>query len=221
MSDQDPYGYHESLKQCSLEQLVEAFNREVGNPGWVTARGFYLSALRQALVRASAECSVVVSPGSMSLAHRVRLEGQQLVAETAPPPARMTREPAVERLKSKPETWACAQDVVDALVAAFAAKYDSRVEELGEQLMEFFDAEKANISRNWVDGAILVTDEAVESALEEFIEDSTTFSDERCAEIREGAALSSEELGEFVRTRAAALFENPEEAELDPIAWTV
>jgi hypothetical protein len=37
-----------TVANASAQELVDVLNPEAGNPGWVTARGFYLAALREA-----------------------------------------------------------------------------------------------------------------------------------------------------------------------------
>jgi hypothetical protein len=73
-----------SFGKASVRTLVEVLNREVGNPGWGTARADYLHALHLALLECGYDCSSVVSTesGSMSLRSRLAIEGQRIVRVT-------------------------------------------------------------------------------------------------------------------------------------------
>lgn len=79
VSPDDEYGYRAVFRRCGLEELIERFNREVGNPGWVRARSFYLAALRERLGATSLDCSEFIDDETMSLRYRVRLIGRKLV----------------------------------------------------------------------------------------------------------------------------------------------
>jgi hypothetical protein len=60
--------------RCSLQELVDAFNREVGCTGWVSARGRYLVALYEELRRRPVDISVIDNGRGLRLARRVRLD---------------------------------------------------------------------------------------------------------------------------------------------------
>lgn len=61
------------FKGYSLQELVEAYNREVGCSACVSARGRYLVALYQELRRRPVDISVIDTGRGMRLDHRVRL----------------------------------------------------------------------------------------------------------------------------------------------------
>jgi hypothetical protein len=65
------------------EELIACFNREVRSPAWVSARANYLTALRDALLATGLDCSSFIADGgmSMSLARRVRREGDRVVID--------------------------------------------------------------------------------------------------------------------------------------------
>ncbi len=65
-------GYHDI-------KLVACFNREVGNPGWGSARSAYLSALHSEFVRRGIDISGVGDRTSLSFKEHVRLEDGKLV----------------------------------------------------------------------------------------------------------------------------------------------
>ncbi len=66
--------YSERFKEMSDCELVEAFNREVGNPGWTGARGCYLAALHEEFCRRGFVVCNCKSARSLSLKKKVRLE---------------------------------------------------------------------------------------------------------------------------------------------------
>ena len=55
------------------EELVEAFNKEVGNPGWGSARASYLAALHREFVERGFDFSAIGNRGSISLKRKVKL----------------------------------------------------------------------------------------------------------------------------------------------------
>ncbi|NTS43003.1 methionine adenosyltransferase [Flavisolibacter sp. BT320] len=64
---------------CSVEELVERVNKEVGNSGWTSSRAEYLAALKEALLSSGFDCSGFVSSGSLSLAEKVKVEGNKII----------------------------------------------------------------------------------------------------------------------------------------------
>ncbi|MDO5105456.1 hypothetical protein [Capnocytophaga sp.] len=70
--------YKRKFSQQTIDELIEAFNREVGNNGWVSIRGAYLKALREELVVRDLDCSDFIYENSMSLRHKIYLEGNKL-----------------------------------------------------------------------------------------------------------------------------------------------
>ncbi|WP_338763786.1 hypothetical protein WAF17_20420 [Bernardetia sp. ABR2-2B] len=74
----------EKFEESNLEQLIEAFNREVGNRGWAGVRGAYLMAMKDAFLKYKDldSSSIIAKDGKgISLARKVRLEGNTLIAE--------------------------------------------------------------------------------------------------------------------------------------------
>ncbi len=73
--------FTERFEKATTEQLVEAYNREVGNPGWVSARGRYLFSLYHEFKRRGIDISVIDTGNGMALDQRVGLDctGRRLV----------------------------------------------------------------------------------------------------------------------------------------------
>jgi len=63
----------QNLKALTDNELIEAFNKEVGNSGWVSARGAYLSAMHTEFKRRKFDYSQIGDERSLSLANHVRL----------------------------------------------------------------------------------------------------------------------------------------------------
>ena len=81
VSGQDPYGFRARFRNASVEELVQAFNDDVGKPGWVSARGSFHVALREAFLATGLDCSSFIGAEqrSGSVGGRIRLEGRRLV----------------------------------------------------------------------------------------------------------------------------------------------
>lgn len=77
-----PGGGDLGLASLSDEQLVAAFNRQVGNTGWSPSRGRYLAELRSTLESRGWNLSAVRNQhGGLSYKCRVRLAGRRLVID--------------------------------------------------------------------------------------------------------------------------------------------
>ena len=216
MGDQDLHGFRERFRNATIEQLVEAFNGDVGNPGWIGARGSFHAALKEAFLGTGLDCSSFINRGSMSLACRIRLEGQRLITMPSAPPCRATETESTSRRKWGPEAQQSVQAFIDALIAALIAEDHAGMREVGLDLMDYSNSNNDGISSEWEDGGILVTNESIEEAARQFAETSASPSGERAADILDGSPLTAEELTDFVHTSAERLFENTEEA-----FWTV
>ena len=70
--------YTERLANKTIEELVDDFNSDQPSQGWVTARGYFLAALRQAFLNSEIDCSSFISEEGMSLRHPIRLEGNTI-----------------------------------------------------------------------------------------------------------------------------------------------
>ena len=60
----------------SIEELVQTFNSDQPSQGWVSARGRFLGALRQAFLDTDIDCTSFISEEGMSLSYPIRLEGK-------------------------------------------------------------------------------------------------------------------------------------------------
>lgn len=68
----------------SEEELVEAFNHEVGNPGWVSARGEYLFALQEEFGKREIDFSAIGDKTRMSVANKIGLSEKTIVVIPTP-----------------------------------------------------------------------------------------------------------------------------------------
>lgn len=76
MTAADPFRDH--FRNRNIQQLVDALNKQVGNRGWVSARGFYLAALHEAFLASGLDCSGFINAGRMTIT-RIKLDGKRLV----------------------------------------------------------------------------------------------------------------------------------------------
>ena len=67
--------YTARFRAATRKELVDACNREVGNPGWVSRRGRYLTAMYQEFRRRDIDISVIDTGNGMSLDRHVALDG--------------------------------------------------------------------------------------------------------------------------------------------------
>ena len=66
--------YTERFASYTIDELVKAFNSDQSSQGWVTARGYFLAAIRKAFLESEIDCSSFISEEGMSLRHPIRLE---------------------------------------------------------------------------------------------------------------------------------------------------
>ena len=59
-------------------ELIESFNREVGNAGWTSSRASYLAALRNELKSRNFDLSAIGGPDSLSFRAKIRLNGKTI-----------------------------------------------------------------------------------------------------------------------------------------------
>lgn len=72
--DKQTNEFVERFADKTIEQLISLFNEEQPKKGWVSARGRFLSALREAFLKSGVDCCSFISDKSMSLNHQIRLE---------------------------------------------------------------------------------------------------------------------------------------------------
>ena len=69
--------YLERFQPMTDEQLIAAFNADVGNPGWVGARGTFHLALDREFTRRGFDYSSI-NQGGLSLGNKIVLEGKKI-----------------------------------------------------------------------------------------------------------------------------------------------
>ncbi len=73
--------YQDRFRGMSDEELIDAFNREVGNSGWTGARASYLAALHREFGRREYDYSAIGDARSLSFNKKVRLLGRKIVVK--------------------------------------------------------------------------------------------------------------------------------------------
>jgi hypothetical protein len=75
----DEYGFRQRFRERSVEDLIAAFNSGVGSCAWVSARGAYLVALRDALLATGLDCTSFISDSAMAMDQVVERKGNAIV----------------------------------------------------------------------------------------------------------------------------------------------
>ncbi len=75
----DEYGYRARFRTHSIDELIAAFNPEVGSRAWVHARGVCLVALRDALLATDLDCSSFISDKGMNMDRLIARQGDAIV----------------------------------------------------------------------------------------------------------------------------------------------
>ncbi|MDP6986379.1 MAG: hypothetical protein QGH38_04075 [Candidatus Thalassarchaeaceae archaeon] len=86
----NPNDERERFAEYSIEQCIQAFNRDAGSGGWVPARGRFHGALREKFLGSKYDCSdfITIGPGkygvksivgSMKVMKKIRIEGDKIV----------------------------------------------------------------------------------------------------------------------------------------------
>ena len=78
-ADEHYRDYRARLAAYSDADLVAAFNREVGNPGWTSSRGAYLRALHDEFVERGFDLTDIGGAEEMSLGSRIKLRGKKKI----------------------------------------------------------------------------------------------------------------------------------------------
>ncbi|NLR93740.1 hypothetical protein [Flammeovirga agarivorans] len=69
----------EKLSSLSDDELIHSFNKEVGNLGWTSTRGAYLSALNDAISQRNFKGTpLIIKGGRMSIKRHISLRNNQL-----------------------------------------------------------------------------------------------------------------------------------------------
>jgi uncharacterized protein YdbL (DUF1318 family) len=71
--------FKERFEKMSDNELVEALNGDVGNPGWVSARASFLTALHDELEARGIDYSAIGNKSSLSLKNKIKLVGKKIV----------------------------------------------------------------------------------------------------------------------------------------------
>ena len=75
----DKYGFAEKFSNATMDELIAAFNSDVGNQGWVNARMHFLSALKNEFLSRDVDCTAFISSDTMSMRSRIHLKGDWIV----------------------------------------------------------------------------------------------------------------------------------------------
>jgi len=78
-SGEDRYGYARRFNVCTDQELVAAYNREVGKENWVNGRADYLFHLYREFIAREFDCTAVVSGRTLNMLKRVVLVDNRLV----------------------------------------------------------------------------------------------------------------------------------------------
>ncbi|MEK7473681.1 MAG: hypothetical protein AAB668_03090 [Patescibacteria group bacterium] len=67
------------FKKMSDQELIDVFNRQVGNSGWVGSRAKFMSALPEEFKNRGFDCSAVGNGKGLSFMQKVRLDGKKVI----------------------------------------------------------------------------------------------------------------------------------------------
>lgn len=75
--------FQKRFKAMSDEELVEAFNGDVGKPVWITARAQFHSALRGEFDNRGFDYSSIgsIEKGSFDIGHKIELIGKKIIKQ--------------------------------------------------------------------------------------------------------------------------------------------
>ena len=77
-SEQYYLEFKESLKSLTDQELIDAFNKEVGIDAWVTMRASYLAAMHSEFVRRGYDFSDIGDESSLSFKNKIKLEDKKV-----------------------------------------------------------------------------------------------------------------------------------------------
>ena len=78
IAEDDRYGFIVRFRESTDDDLIAAFNSQVGLNAWVTARAHYLSALGREMLSRDLDFSLIADEGGLKLKKRVRRVGNHL-----------------------------------------------------------------------------------------------------------------------------------------------
>ena len=70
--------FKESFKKETDQELIAIFNKYVGNRGWCSAKGVYLAALREEIIKRDFDNTDIIISGGLKLSRRVVLIANRL-----------------------------------------------------------------------------------------------------------------------------------------------
>lgn len=73
--------YRKRFEGMGDQELIEAFNHEVGNPGWGSARATYLSELHRAFEGRAFDYSAIGNESGLCLKRKIRLVGKKILID--------------------------------------------------------------------------------------------------------------------------------------------
>ena len=77
--------FKDKFRSMSDSQLIDAFNREVGDSGWTGSRGAYLSALHNEFKNRHYDCAKIegeeYNHPTFSIAYKIKLVGKKIELE--------------------------------------------------------------------------------------------------------------------------------------------
>lgn len=71
----------ERLRKMNDGQLIDLFNNDVGNPGWVSARARFHAAIYEEFKERGFDISAIYSKGGLSFAKKIELVGKMVVVK--------------------------------------------------------------------------------------------------------------------------------------------
>ena len=81
--------HEEYKKECEIRfnkmtdaEIIEAFNKQVGNTGWTTSRGIYLSSFHKELDNRGFDFSAIGTNNSLSFKNKIILVGKKVEIDT-------------------------------------------------------------------------------------------------------------------------------------------
>ena len=70
--------FKESFQKETDQELIAIFNKYVGNRGWCSAKGVYLAALREEIIKRDFDNTDIIISGGLKLSRRVVLIANRL-----------------------------------------------------------------------------------------------------------------------------------------------
>ena len=71
--------FRERLGRYSIEKLVECYNSEQPKKVWITARMYYLIALKKAFLESGYDCSSFILESRMLFDFQVKIDGDKII----------------------------------------------------------------------------------------------------------------------------------------------